>query len=144
MPRLTIDASVAVKWLVTERDEEEFVPQALAILLRIQKREIQLLQPIHWLAEVAAVASRLFPQRAAKDLAALYAMAFPVDDRLDVYQAACQLAVQSQQHLFDTLYHAVALRNPNTTLVTADRRYYNKAKGHGNIAWIGEYAIPKE
>jgi hypothetical protein len=31
-------------------------------------------------------------------------------------------------HLFDTLYHAVALSVPGAVLVTADRRYFAKAE----------------
>ena len=34
------------------------------------------------------------------------------------------MALRLGQHLFDTLYHAVALHTPGATLVTADKRYF--------------------
>jgi Ca2+-binding RTX toxin-like protein len=44
-----------------------------------------------------------------------------------------------QHHLFDTLYHAVALQTPGALCVTADRRYLAKAHPVGQIAWLGDY-----
>ena len=48
---------------------------------------------------------------------------------------AAQIAVQFNHHLFDTWYHAVAL-GAGATLVTADERYFNKAKGLANIVLL--------
>ena len=39
---------------------------------------------------------------------------------------AAELAVDLNQHLFDTLYHALALNTPAAVLVTTDRRYFQK------------------
>ena len=41
-------------------------------------------------------------------------------------------------HLFDTLYHAVALEE-KATLVTADRKYYDKARRMGSILMLEEF-----
>lgn len=49
-----------------------------------------------------------------------------------VYQRAIELARQYNHHLFDTLYHAAALEE-SATFITADRRYYDKAKLAGHI-----------
>jgi predicted nucleic acid-binding protein len=43
-----------------------------------------------------------------------------------------------RQHLFDTLYHAVALET-GATLVTADERYYETARGEGNITLLSDF-----
>jgi hypothetical protein len=43
------------------------------------------------------------------------------------------LAIRLNHHVFDTLYHAVALSVPQTTLVTADETYYRKAQAFGAI-----------
>jgi hypothetical protein len=37
--------------------------------------------------------------------------------------APCRLAMGTEEHHFDTLYHAVALEFYDTALVTADERY---------------------
>jgi predicted nucleic acid-binding protein len=59
-----------------------------------------------------------------------------------VYLTACDLAILLNHHLFDTLYHAVALLTPEATLVTADRRYFDKAQSHGRIVLLSNLALP--
>jgi hypothetical protein len=39
------------------------------------------------------------------------------------------------------LYHAVALTEPNATLVTADEQYYRKAHKVGRIVRLKEYDL---
>jgi len=56
-----------------------------------------------------------------------------VTDSAETYRTAIERASQLGEHLFDTLYHAVALETPAAPLVTADRRYYEKAKGRGRL-----------
>jgi predicted nucleic acid-binding protein len=41
--------------------------------------------------------------------------------------------------MFDTLYHAVALHLTDTVLVTADRKYYEKASSLGRIVLLEEF-----
>ena len=52
------------------------------------------------------------------------------------------LAVRYQHHLFDTLYHAVALHTPGAVLVTADERYYNKTRLEGQIYLLADFKLP--
>jgi predicted nucleic acid-binding protein len=61
---------------------------------------------------------------------------------LDVYLKACDLSNSLKQHLFDTLYHAVALTEPDTIFVTADDRYYRKAASAGKIVRLKEFTLP--
>jgi predicted nucleic acid-binding protein len=88
---------------------------------------------LHWLAETAAVLVRLSPETAAEDVADLYAMSLPVESGPEVYLVARDLAQSLNQHVFDTLYHAVALTLPNTVLVTADPRYERSARRPGAV-----------
>jgi predicted nucleic acid-binding protein len=39
-----------------------------------------------------------------------------------------------------TLYHAVALHVPGASFVTADRRYYDKAKAEGRITLLADWS----
>ena len=55
-----------------------------------------------------------------------------------IYATACDLAIRLNHHMFDTLYHAVALHEPNATLITADCRYYDKARSIGQITLLGD------
>ncbi len=85
-----------------------------------QESRVAVVQPPHWLAEVAAVIVRLDPERARQTVSLLQALEFPVVAGVEVYQKACELSSVLNQHLFDTLYHAVALTEPGAILVTAD------------------------
>lgn len=133
------DASVAVKWCLPPTDMERDRDQAIALLEGVKSGRIALRQPPHWLAEVAAVLSRLAPTTARQDIEDLYAMRIPVVETVELYTTASRLAISLDQHVFDTLYHAVALLTPDCTLVTADERYYSKARKAGSIALLGDF-----
>jgi predicted nucleic acid-binding protein len=137
--RLVADASVAVKWAFPFRDDESDGENAIALLDGFRKGEIALLEPPHWLAEVAAVISRQSPSTALEHIDALYALRIPIADTRELYAVACGLAAVTGQHVFDTLYHAVALTTPEHMLVTADERYYKKARQAGSIALLRDF-----
>jgi predicted nucleic acid-binding protein len=136
---LAVDASVALKWVFPHRDGESDVEQALVVLERIRHGRVAVVQPPHWLVEVAAVVSRLEPRRAPAVVSLLHAMEFPVADGVEIYQTACALAVRLRQHVFDTLYHAVALSQPDGVLVTADEQYYRPAIAAGRVTLLRDY-----
>jgi predicted nucleic acid-binding protein len=141
MMRVVLDASVVVKWLAPVLDDELDADKAVEILAAVESERLSLHQPPHWLAEVAAVVTRLSPDTAQQKVTALYAMDFPVLDTPEMYAFACKLAWELEHHVFDTLYHAVALELRETVLVTADERYYKKAKRHGCIALLSEFRL---
>lgn len=58
------------------------------------------------------------------------------------YTRAIELARQRDHHLFDTLYHAVALSVPGAVLVTADRSYFAKTQHLSQIAWLADFIDP--
>jgi predicted nucleic acid-binding protein len=127
------DASVVVKWFSADRPEEDDVEAALQLLYAVFDNRVRLQQPPHWLAEVAAVLTRLSPETATEDIADLHVMEVDEVRTLSVYERASQLARSLGQHLFDTLYHAVALETRDATLVTADERYFRLAAPMGSI-----------
>jgi predicted nucleic acid-binding protein len=135
-----IDASVIVKWLLQDPEREPDTDKATALLESVAGGETAILQPVHWLVEVAAVLARVTPQTAVDDIDKLAAMEFPTTNEPDVLRRAAQLAIDTGQHLFDTLYHAVALENPDTVLVTADDRYREKvAQKHHQIVALRDW-----
>ena len=141
MSRLVLDASVVVKWILQDDESEPDTSRALALCERFREGHITLVQPVHWLAEIVAVCVRLKPDIATSAATFLYAMEVPVRNTLDTYRQACALAVELDHHVFDTLYHAVALTQRDITLVTADRRYYQKARKKGAIALLSEFPL---
>ena len=131
MTRLVIDASVSVKWFVRSKNEGN-VPKAVEILNSIGDNRISIIQPPHWMAETIAVLARLQPEKVARAIDLLDAMEIPVKAAAPEFKLASRLALDLDHHLFDTLYHALALRE-EATLITADRRYFNKAAEIGSI-----------
>jgi predicted nucleic acid-binding protein len=134
-----IDASVILKWLLQDPSAEPNTDIAVAVLDSVIDGKVEILQPTHWLAEVAAVLARLSPSTAADDVQRLAALEFPVSDDPAVMRRATQMAVESGQHVFDTLYHAVAIEQEDASLVTADDRYFAKAERYGRIVRLSAW-----
>jgi len=139
--RWVLDASVVIKWVLPERGETD-TARAEAFLAAFVDRSLALVEPPHWLAEVAAVVARLAPEKAADAAAMLRSMEIPVHADHAAYVAAVDLAVRCKHHLFDTLYHGVALVTPDTILVTADDVYFRKARRAGRIVRLAEVTDP--
>jgi len=139
--RVVVDASVALKWFFHSRPNGTDVGAAMAILDAIKVGRIDVLAPPHWLAEVLAVIAREAPLLVDGALSALVALDFPVMDTHDVYKCAAELSIRRKHHLFDTLYHAIALEHDGT-LVTDDQRYFKAARAEGRIALLRNFRLP--
>jgi predicted nucleic acid-binding protein len=136
---LVVDASVIVKWLLQDATREDDTAQATALMQQVLVDGAGIMQPVHWLAEVAAVPARLNPTRAKDDVLMLRALELPVDDSPEVWHRACRLAAELDQHLFDALYHAVALEREDAVLVTADARYARAARARGQVLSLSDW-----
>ena len=137
---VVIDASVTIKWFVPDDGTEEGAEKAIQIFKAIQKSTLSTVQPVHWHAEVIAVLSRIQTKECDRSIQLLDILEFPVCDSLEIYQLASEIAIKLDHHLFDTLYHAVALKQ-QASLITADKKYYRKAKEFGNIVLLSNFQI---
>ena len=140
MTFVVVDASVAVKWLLPQQPEEADVDKALQLLQAVGRQDVRMLQPPHFLAELMGVVVRLTPDHAERLFAAVQHVEMSVADSAAIYQTAMRLSRDLKHHLFDTLYHAVALENRDTVLITADAVYYRKASGLGQIILLKDYS----
>ena len=136
---VVLDASVILKWLLEDPAREPDTEKAFAPVECVVSGRLEILQPVHWLAEVAAVAARLVPQTAVGDAEMLAAFEFPTTDSPTVMRRATSLAIETNHRLLDGLYHAVALEHEDAMLVTADERYYGKAEGYGTIRTLHDW-----
>lgn len=134
-----VDASVAVKWFFRLRDDEPDGDAALELLRGVLDDRVRLFQPPHFIAEVGAMLAREAPDTAEASLQDLLDIEMQLVGGEAVYATAVGLSVRLRHHLFDTLYQAVALESIDGVLVTADERYYRKAKGVGRIARLAEF-----
>jgi predicted nucleic acid-binding protein len=137
---VVVDASVAIKWFVSTQPDEAHADLALKILERSVLGAVEMVQPPHFIAEVAAVLSRLKPHDVQEDLLDLLQIEFRTLDTPATYAKATALAVKLRHHLFDTLYHAVALTTPGATLVTADQQYFARARSEGGIVLLSQFS----
>lgn len=140
MTTWVVDASVAVKWALPVKESESHQEQALNLLQEIKEGKARVLQPPHWLAEVGAVLTRLAPKQSIDMLQTFLAMELPMTSEWEVYEQAWRLSVDLNHHLFDTLYHAVALQSSDTLFITADTQYFRKAAHLGGIIELKDFA----
>ena len=129
--KIVVDASVALKWFL--QNNEDHCDKAIALLM-----DYPLIQPPHFIAEIAAVLARKKPIEADQDLADLLEIEMAIADEPTIYLEAIRLSIDLSHHLFDTLYHAVALETNGAILITADNVYYEKAKHLGRIKLLAD------
>ena len=125
---------------VRDTNEEEDVTSAVDILVGIGKNSIEVIQPPHWMAEVTSLLARLQPDLCDDAIDLLDAMEMPTKAESSVYKLASHLAADLNHHLFDTLYHALALQE-DATLITADHHYFRKSINHGSIRMLTDFVI---
>ncbi len=142
MIRYVVDASVAIKWFFHSATDEDDLEPALGLLRASRNEDVLFYQPPHFIAEVAAVLARKKPDEVRADLRDLLDIDWRCVESTAVYLTACDLTIRLHHHLFDTLYHAVALLTPEATLVTADRRYFDKAQSHDRIMLLSNLTLP--
>ncbi len=130
-----IDASVAVKWTVTE----ELADAALRVLQTCEK----MVAPAHWLAEATNAIwakcrrgdlSQAQSEERVTTLAAAPVAALPLDRLL---HAAFAIAVQAGITVYDALYIAAAI-DAKLPLITADRRLYDTARRVSSATWLAD------
>lgn len=130
---LVLDASVVAKWLLNDPEREAGTEKATQVMEVVIGGEEAAIQPVHWLVEVGAVLARESPATAVNDMTKLAALDLPTLSDPLILRRSVELAIELRQHVFDTLYHAVALETPGATLVTSDNRYLRAARGKGRI-----------
>ena len=123
---IIIDASVAVKWMVSETGS----PEAAALL-----EQGRLGAPTLWLSEASnalwakVMRRQLTPdeaRRQAGDLAEAPVVAIALPGLLPT---AMTLALELEHPIYDCFYLSAAIQR-DTHVVTADRRFFDKASGH--------------
>ena len=99
---------------------------------------IELLQPPHWVAETLAVVVRQRPDRVEEVADTLLDMDVEHPAAFNTWIRAARIADRLNHHLFDTLYHAMAMQH-GATFVTADERYFAKAHALGGIELLSAF-----
>jgi len=111
------------------------------ILQGLVSNRLRLIQPPHFFAEVAAALTREQPSTATRSLEDRWKVRWEGVESASIYRLAAELSIRLGHHLFDTLYHAAALTHREANLITADERYYKKARGQGRITRLAEFSL---
>jgi predicted nucleic acid-binding protein len=135
--KLVVDASVALKWFLRQPSELH-VMEAEAVGAAVERSGTELFAPVHWIAEIISVLARTKPASIDDALVLLDDMGPVVVSDVPVLKRAAGLSIALNHHLFDTLYHAVALE-VGAVLVTADEAYFNQAKDRGAIQLLRDF-----
>lgn len=137
--RLVVDASVVIKWIVPDRPGEQDVARARVLLDVIEHHGAAVLAPPHWSIEVMSVIARLSPAKIDRALTLIGEVNPIIVRDYRSLRRAAQMAADLHHHLFDTLYHAVAMEM-EAILVTADDAYYDKAAPLGAIQRLADFS----
>jgi predicted nucleic acid-binding protein len=89
-----IDASVVIKWLLQDPEREAGTDRATHLMEAVLKGEQPVLQPTHWILEVAAVLARESPATATDDVTMLNALELPAADEPLVIRRGVELAME--------------------------------------------------
>ncbi|MEP6485583.1 MAG: type II toxin-antitoxin system VapC family toxin [Rudaea sp.] len=143
MKRYVLDTRAATMWFLHLRKSNVDRLAAKDLYDRARHGRIQLIEPPIWQTDVAATVTRLQPTQALKLISALTRIDAKIDDEYDVLRRAAKLAIELEHRLFDTIYHAVALKH-SITLITANAGYYRKARHLGNIMLLRDWPIRKQ
>lgn len=131
--RVTLDASVALRWSLPDETDRAGALQLRESLLR---GELDPIEPAHFLLEVAAGlvrahrAGRLPADDCREALRALEAISVDTTDASTVATDALELALIGGLRVADAAY-AICAHRASTTLVTADRRLARVATAAG-------------
>jgi predicted nucleic acid-binding protein len=126
---LVVDASVGLKWMMSEPDS--YLAEALA------RTEPDLLVPDFWLNKATnvlwlQVRRKLFtPEEAREALAQLRAQVEPMPTTgMGLHEAALEIGITVDHSIYDTLYVAFAIAMDASAVVTADGRFVRSINAH--------------
>ena len=140
---VVVDASIVVKWLMTEHDSD----RALELLRQWQEREVKITAPHLMPVEV----TNAIYQRAARSEFTIEFASELVGDLMDMdvmfvatpdlHGRALELAAQLRQGAVYDSHYLASAETLQCELWTAYERFYRVAgPALGNVQWIGEPA----
>jgi predicted nucleic acid-binding protein len=132
------DASVILKWVLPS-DAEPDAAAALRLRDAAAAGKLALRAPALWLYEVGNILTRNFPAQALVLLESLIAFGIPEGNAGEPWRKQAVTLVRDYRVTFyDAAYHALALVERGT-FITADKKYFAKAKQAGAVALLAEF-----
>lgn len=141
MKSAVVDASVACKWVLPSADEP-YSKHALALLDQYALKEIQILVPDLFWAEIgnvlwkAARTQRMTTEDARIGLLKITNCNFPTVPSFSLLNRAFDIATTFGRSFYDCLYVALA-ESSETDLITADEKLVNALALRCPVKWLG-------
>ena len=140
---LVVDASVAVKWHLTD---EEHADRAAELLTRFARGELELSAPTQIRYEVPSAITaasigthpRLSIQAGQEAIEEFLSLGLRTYDLDDSILAAYPLVHRHQIAFYDALYLALA-QHLSLPFLPADHRLYERIRTLPEVVWIGDY-----
>jgi len=134
------DASVILKWAIgleSELDREK----AIHILDAWVGNNIEIVLPELWVFEVGNVLGRMVPDSALEKMETLLEFRFKTKElNKETCKSIFKLMKDLSVSFYDASYHALAQRMGGV-FITADDKYYQKARARGDIEFLGNLRI---
>ncbi|QQR54330.1 type II toxin-antitoxin system VapC family toxin [Candidatus Peregrinibacteria bacterium] len=136
--KLILDTSVLLKWLINEPEDLEQANHLRALFLKGEV-DIKILALTVW--EVNNQLGRIYDPNAAAGLFSHFQM-YKIPQAI-LKTSDCLMAFHIMKKcpgvsFYDASYHAVALQE-SAGFLTADKKYYDKAKKLGHILLLKDY-----
>lgn len=141
MTLLIPDSSVGAKWCLPLRDEP-LTKEALSLLHRYEKGEVQIIVPDIFWAELANVLwkgvrrGRCTLKSAEAALDTMRERALPTVASVRLVDSALAIACAFDRTVYDCLYVALAVESKGE-FITADERLANTVAAHLPVKWLG-------
>ena len=140
MEILVPDASVILKWAIgleSEPDREK----AFRILDAWVGNNIEIVLPELWVFEVGNFLGKMVPDSALEKMETLLDFRFKTKELdKETCKSIFELMKDLSVSFYDASYHALAQRMGGV-FITADDKYYQKARAKGNIEFLGNLRI---
>ncbi|HMD98253.1 MAG TPA: type II toxin-antitoxin system VapC family toxin [Terriglobia bacterium] len=142
MSLVVVDANTAAKWSL---QDETLVEEAVALLSRYDRREIQFIVPDLFWAEFGNILwkavrrGRCTRADADVNLTAVKDLNLTTIPSEGLIEHAFKIATRFDRTVYDSLYVALAVES-RAQLVTADERLANAVAAHLPVKWLGAWA----
>lgn len=142
MSLVVVDANTAAKWSLKD---ETLVEEAVALLSRYDRREIQFIVPDLFWAEFGNILwkavrrGRCTRADADVNLTAVKDLNLTTIPSEGLIEHAFKIATRFDRTVYDSLYVALAVES-RAQLVTADERLANAVSAHLPVKWLGAWA----
>jgi predicted nucleic acid-binding protein len=136
---LVVDGSVAAKWSLKD---ETLVEEAVSLLDRYHRREIQLIVPDLFWAEFGNILwkavrrGRCTRNAADLNIVALKDLNLATVPSEGLVEQAFSIACHFDRTFYDSIYVALAVES-RAQLITADERLANALAAHLPVKWLG-------